>query len=164
MAIEDILDEIYQYDCNLVEITGGEPLIQQETHELIKNLREQEYTILLETNGSRNLEKIPSEVIKIIDWKTPGSGEDESFIIHNLDYLTGKDEIKFVISDNRDYQWSKDRMRDHKITDRCKVLMSPVKGKFAPEDLCELILKDNLNVRFQLQLHKYIWPKDKRGR
>ncbi len=147
-----------------MEITGGEPLIQQETHELIRKLREQEYTILLETNGSRNLEKIPSEVIKIIDWKTPGSGEDDSFIIHNLDYLTAEDEIKFVISDNRDYQWSKDRISDHKLTDRCKVLMSVVKGNFAPKDLCELILKDNLNVRFQLQLHKYIWPKDAKGR
>jgi len=148
----------------LVEITGGEPLLQSETPKLIKELLDNGYKVLLETNGSRNLEKVPADVVKIIDWKTPGSGEDDSFIIHNLDYLTSKDEIKFVIADSMDYQWSKDRINDHNLTDKCKVLMSVVNDKFEPAALCNLIIKDNLDVRFQLQLHKYIWPEDEKGR
>ena len=148
----------------MVEITGGEPLLQSETPKLIKELLDNGYKVLLETNGSRNLEKVPADVVKIIDWKTPGSGEDDSFIIHNLDYLTSKDEIKFVIADSMDYQWSKDRINDHNLTDKCKVLMSVVNDKFEPAALCNLIIKDNLDVRFQLQLHKYIWPEDEKGR
>ena len=122
------------------------------------------YKILIETNGSRAISKLPQKVIKIIDWKTPGSGEATSFYTENLKYITPEDEIKFVISDRKDYEWAKERIDEYDLTKKCKVLMSVVKDKIEPAEVCELILKDSLNVRFQLQLHKYIWPEDEKGR
>lgn len=164
MSTSEILNNISKHDCNLLEITGGEPLLQDELYSLVEELLKNNYQILMETNGSQNIHQLPKEVIKILDWKTPGSGEENSFNTDNLNYISEKDEIKFVLSDACDYEWSKKQIIDNNLTARCKILMSVVKDKFDPAELCELILKDNLDVRFQLQLHKYIWPKDEKGR
>lgn len=164
LTIDEILETISQYDCKLVEITGGEPLLQENLYGLIDELLNRDYKILIETNGSQLIAKLPKNVIKILDWKTPGSGEENSFDIDNLKYLTIEDEIKFVLADCLDYQWSKDRINDYNLAKKCSVLMSVVKGKFDPAKLCESILKDNLPVRFQLQLHKYVWSNDEKGK
>lgn len=147
-----------------MEITGGEPLLQEGLYELIEKLRSLKYKILIETNGSRNISQLPGDVIKIIDWKTPGSGEENSFKIQNLNYISESDEIKFVLASTRDYQWSKSQIEKYNLAEKCTVLMSVVNGKYDPAELCEAIIKDQLNVRFQLQIHKYIWPKDEKGR
>lgn len=125
---------------------------------------EKDYNILLETNGSLNIADLSPQVIKIMDWKTPGSGEGGSFDMENLKHLTPEDELKFVLSSPHDFQWAKARIDEYDLTQKCKVLMSVVKDKFDPAELCELILQANLNVRFQLQLHKYIWPEEEKGR
>ena len=164
ISVDDILDKISQYDCKLVEITGGEPLIQEGLYELVEKLRSLNYKILIETNGSQNISKLPIDVIKVIDWKTPGSGEENSFDIENLKYITKEDEIKFVLADCLDYEWCKDKISKHQLDSKCKVLMSVVKGEFGPAELCDAIVKDSLNVRFQLQLHKYIWPNYEKGK
>ena len=158
------MNKISQYGCKLVEITGGEPLLQDELYDLVKQLQYENYKILIETNGSQNITKLPKDVIKIVDWKTPGSNEENSFDISNLDNISLNDEIKFVISDRDDFNWCKGKIEKHNLTNKCKVLMSTVNGKLNPVELCEWILKDNLDVRFQLQLHKYIWPEDEKGR
>ncbi len=164
LSIAEIMHKIAQYDCELVEITGGEPLLQQELYDLIGQLRSKKYKLLIETNGSKSIAQLPHDVIKIVDWKTPGSGEADSFNEDNLNYLTKKDEIKFVISGKDDYLWSKDKILRYELDQQSKILMSVVNGKMDPADLCDLILADKLNVRFQLQLHKYIWPEDEKGR
>ena len=147
----------------LIEITGGEPLLQPEVFQLISLLHENDYTILLETNGSILLKDIPEYVIKIVDVKCPGSGEKKSFLIENLEYINKEmDEIKFVLSDNFDYNWAKDFLMKYNLSDY-EILFSPVADRLEPKKLAEWIIKDKLPVRMQLQLHKLIWDKDKRG-
>ena len=164
LSIDDIITKVKEYDpVKLVEITGGEPLLQPEVYQLINSLNENEYTILLETNGSISLKNIPEYVIKIVDVKCPGSGEENSFLIENLEYINKEiDEIKFVLSNNFDYNWAKDFVIKYKLND-FEILFSPVSEKLEPQDLAKWIIKDKLPVRMQLQLHKIIWDKDKRG-
>lgn len=163
MNIQDILDEIRKYHpIKLVEITGGEPLLQAEITQLIDALLENNYKVLLETNGSLPLDKIDKKVHKIIDVKTIKSGSKNSFCQSNLDYMTATDELKFVISDYEDYCWSKDFIFSHNLLDR-NIIFSPVYSKISPEILVSWIVEDKLNVRFQLQIHKYIWHPDKQG-
>lgn len=147
-----------------MEITGGEPLLQDGLIELVEKLRSLNYKILIETNGSQNISELPKDVIKILDWKTPGSDEGSSFDISNLFHISINDEIKFVISDENDFHWSKDKIKKNDLSNKCNVLMSVVNGKLDPAKLCQWIIEYNLNVRFQLQLHKYIWPNDEKGR
>ena len=164
LSIDDIITKIQEYDpIKLVEITGGEPLLQSEVFQLISLLHENGYTILLETNGSMLLKDVPEYVIKIIDVKGPGSDEENSFLIENLEYINiEKDEIKFVLSDNFDYNWAKDFIMKYQLNEY-EILFSPVAGKLKPADLAKWIIDDKLSVRMQLQLHKIIWDKDKRG-
>ena len=164
LSTNDIITKVKEYDpIKLVEITGGEPLLQPEVYQLIESLNKDGYTILLETNGSISLKNVPEYVIKIVDVKCPGSSEENSFLLENLEYINKeKDEIKFVLSDNFDYNWAKDFVMKYNLKDY-EILFSPVSEKLEPQDLAKWIIDDKLPVRMQLQLHKIIWDKDKRG-
>lgn len=163
LTIHQILREIQKYDpVKLVEVTGGEPLLQEEVYELFAALNTRDYQILLETNGSLPLNKVPDFVVKIVDVKTPGSGYEDSFLIENLKLIRNKDQLKFVVSDRNDYNWVKAFITEHQLQNQA-LLLSPVLGSLAPLQLAEWIIRDKLPVRMQLQLHKYIWDKDKRG-
>lgn len=163
MDLENILDELRKYHpVKLVEITGGEPLLQAEITDLIDLLLENKYQVLLETNGSLPLDKIDKRVHKIIDVKTIKSGSKNSFCMSNLGYMTPTDELKFVISDYDDYNWSKEFVFKNNLLSR-NILFSPVYDKISPEILVSWIVEDKLHVRFQLQIHKYIWDPSKQG-
>ncbi|MCF7793389.1 MAG: radical SAM protein [Candidatus Cloacimonetes bacterium] len=164
LSVEQIINEIKKYDpIKLVEVTGGEPLLQDDIYELFDTLHKLGYKILLETNGSVFLNRVQDFVTKIVDVKAPGSGFEDSFLQENLDYLRkDKDQIKFVISDRFDYTWSKNFIENNKLQDH-KVLFSLVLSSLQPRQLAEWIIEDKLPVRLQLQLHKYIWEKDQRG-
>lgn len=164
LSIEDIITKVKEYDpIKLIEITGGEPLLQPEVYKLFESLHKNGYNILLETNGSISLKDVPEYVIKIVDVKCPGSGEENSFLLENLEFIDQeKDEIKFVLSDNYDFNWAKDFINKYKLFEY-EILFSPVSDKLEPQDLAKWIIDDKLPVRLQLQLHKIIWDKDKRG-
>jgi len=164
LTITDIIDKVSRYECPLVEITGGEPLLQNETPLLITNLIENGYTVLLETNGTMDISHIDERCIKIIDIKCPASGESGKNILDNLNRLNVKDQVKFVISNHEDYEYAKDIIKQ--IPGgflRKNILFSPVPGKMEFSDLANRILEDKLMVRFHIQLHKIIWPDINRG-
>jgi 7-carboxy-7-deazaguanine synthase len=163
-SVEQVLEIIKKYDpVKLVEITGGEPLIQSEIYDLFTILNDNDYEILLETNGTIDLKKVPDYVIKIVDVKCPGSGEENSFLLENLEFINKeKDEIKFVLSDNFDYNWSKDFVMKYNLINY-EILFSPILDKLEPQELAKWITEDKLPVRMQLQLHKLIWGKDRKG-
>lgn len=163
MTIDEVLEAIKQYDCRLVEITGGEPLLQEEVYPLMERLLQEGYEVLLETSGSLDVSRVPKRVIKIVDFKCPGSGEAHRNRFENLEHLSPRDEVKFVIGDDRDYRWAREIVEQHRLPERCTILFSPVFNQLAPGELAEWILKDNLKVRLQLQLHKFIWGPDVRG-
>lgn len=164
MAVEDILERIAAWNCNLVEITGGEPLIQEETPVLAARLLERGKTVLLETNGSRNIGEVDERCVKIVDFKCPSSGESSANDYGNLARLSPRDEVKLVVADRSDYEFARDlyhRMRWRGVTS--PVHFSPVFGILAPSRLAGWILSDGLQVRLNLQLHKFIWDPDARG-
>ncbi|MFH0925039.1 MAG: radical SAM protein [bacterium] len=163
MSIDQILDKIKDYDCSLVEITGGEPLIQNDIYQLCEKLSDNNYSVLLETNGSLDVSKLDARVIKIMDIKCPGSGEAEKNLYENINYLKPTDEIKFVISDFNDYDWAHKTIEKYNLTGKCKLIFSPAYRQIDIKDLAEKIIQDNLNVRCQIQLHKFIWGQDKKG-
>ncbi|MBT3168764.1 MAG: radical SAM protein [Candidatus Cloacimonetes bacterium] len=162
LTIPKIIEKIEQYQpTKLVEITGGEPLLQDEVYPLFEKLTNQNYEILLETNGSVNLEKVPNYVTKIVDIKCPESGESNSFLIKNLDFINlKKDELKFVISNVSDYHFAKEFIQKNNLI-KHKIIFSPVSNKIDFKKLAELIIKDKLPVRLQIQLHKIIWGDEK---
>jgi len=164
VAIEDIVSKCKEMNCALIEITGGEPLVQAGCAELAQALLGEGFTVLIETSGSLPIDVLPVEVIKIMDLKCPDSGECEKNHWPNIAALSPRDEVKFVIASRRDYEWARDTTHEHDLVSRCNaVLFSPVFGSVAPADLVQWILADNLDVRFQLQLHKFIWPPEQRG-
>jgi len=164
MTVEAVLERCEGLKAPLAEITGGEPLLQAGSVILMEALALEGYVVLLETNGSMPLAAAPPSVIKIMDIKCPSSGMAGRTDWNNIDCLTPCDEVKFVIGNRADYDWSREVLRRHALAERCKqVLFSPVFGRMAPQTLAEWILEDNLPVRFQLQLHKYIWPPEKQG-
>jgi 7-carboxy-7-deazaguanine synthase len=163
MSIEQILERVKQYPARLVELTGGEPLLQKEIPALAIELLERGYTVMIETGGHRDISVLDSRVIKIIDIKCPASGESDKNLLSNLEHLTGQDEIKFVIADRADYEWARDLIRSRELEGRFQLLLSPAHGLLAPDLLVEWMLADRLQARFQLQLHKYVWSPDKRG-
>jgi 7-carboxy-7-deazaguanine synthase len=163
-SLDDILAEVNRYDCPLVEITGGEPLLQEEVYPLMERLLAGGRTVLLETGGHRSTARVPNGVIKIIDVKCPGSGEADRNDWSNLAALALHDEVKFVIRDRADYEFAKDVIARHDLVARCAaVLMSPVHGELDPRRLSEWMLADHLSARLQLQIHKFIWPATTRG-
>jgi 7-carboxy-7-deazaguanine synthase len=151
------LDAIEPHGCNLVEITGGEPMMQEEIPKLSKKLLEKGYIVLIETGGSLDVSSLPSEVVKILDIKCPDSGMTEHMNWENLKYLGPKDEIKFVINSRKDYEWSIEVMNRYQLDKKNLILFSPVYQKMPADQLAEWILADKLQVRFQIQLHKALW-------
>jgi 7-carboxy-7-deazaguanine synthase len=164
MTVDQVLDDVSRYDCKVVEITGGEPLLQNDVYPLMEQLLGRGHTVLLETGGHRSIAKVPRDVVRIVDVKCPASGEAEKTHWPNLDLLTAADEVKFVIQDRGDYDFAKDVVARHRLLERCNaVLMSPVHGSLAPRELAKWMLEDRLAARLQLQAHKYIWSADARG-
>lgn len=162
-SVDDILDSVRSYGCPLVEVTGGEPLAQSETPTLLRRLRENGFTVLLETSGAVDTSLVDPAVHIILDVKCPGSGMTDRMHWPNLERLRPHDEAKFVLQDRRDYDWAKDILQRFHLTNRCPVLFSPVFGTLDPRQLAEWLLEDRLAVRLQLQLHKHIWAPDMRG-
>ena len=164
MAAGEVLARVHELGGNLVEFTGGEPLLQKEVVSLSEQLVSEGYRVLVETSGERFVGELPRGVIKIMDVKCPGSGESEKFCFENLPVLERKDQIKFVILDENDYQFATDFMREHNLRQQVdEVIFSPIFGQLHPRKLAEWILRDNLQVRLGLQLHKYIWDPATRG-
>ena len=170
LSIDDILSKVDDYKCNLVEITGGEPLLQNGVYLLISALLKTGKYILIETNGSIDIGRVQEfkglriQRLKIImDIKCPDSGMSERMNWGNLDKLYNNDEVKFVINSRGDYDWSKEIIKKNSLADRCHILMSPVYDNLTAEELSEWILNDNLNVRLNLQIHKYIWGESVKG-
>ncbi len=164
LEIKQIIQKIKEFSpIKLVEITGGEPLLQEKVYDLFEALHNEDYRILLETNGSIALDKVPEYVHKIVDIKTPGSGYPDSFAEKNIALLDKeRDEIKFVITSREDYEFSLKKIKKYSLKNY-KVLFSPVTNSIEPKTIVEWILEDKLAVRFQLQLHKYIWDADTEG-
>lgn len=162
MALVEILAEVESYQTSRVCVTGGEPLAQPLVHELLDALIEKNYAVSLETSGALDVSKVNPKVCKVIDLKPPASGEEGANRYENLDHLSPNDQVKFVIQDESDYHWSVAKLKEFELMARCEVLFSPVAGAISPVWLAETILKDRLNVRFQLQLHKILWG-DKQG-
>jgi 7-carboxy-7-deazaguanine synthase len=163
MSVEAILNEVAKFKCSLVEVTGGEPLAQNECAILLTELCNHGYTVLLETGGSLPVKDLDKRVIIIMDLKTPSSGMMKKNLYENTDYPKSDDEVKFVIGSREDYEWSRELMNKFDLENKCSVLFSVVFGKLTPFELVEWILKDNLKVRFQLQMHKFIWEPTAKG-
>ena len=164
MAVDDVVAAVEQYGCRLVEITGGEPLLQEDVYPLMTRLLAHGRTVMLETGGHRPITRVPPEVVKIVDVKCPGSGEAARNDWSNLDQLAAHDEVKFVITDRRDYDYARDVVARHDLSRRAAaVLFSPVHGVLDPQTLSEWMLADRVPARLQLQLHKYIWSPNTRG-
>lgn len=162
-SIDDVVEEACGFGIDLVEVTGGEPLVHKQAIPLMERLVARGKTVLLETSGSRDIGPVPPEVHVILDLKPPDSGEVASNLWSNIPKLRQKDEVKVVIASRRDYEWAREAVRAHGLIDRCAVLFSPAFGLVDPKDIVDWILADGLRVRFQLQLHKFVWPPDQRG-
>ncbi len=164
MSIDQVVADVAAFECPVVEITGGEPLLQPDVYPLMSELLQRGHTVLLETGGHRSVAQVPAGVIRIIDVKCPASGESAKNDWSNLDLLTPTDEVKFVVQDRQDYEFAKDVIARHALFGRCAaILLSPVHGVLPGRELAAWILADRLPVRLQLQAHKYIWSADARG-
>jgi 7-carboxy-7-deazaguanine synthase len=163
LTVEQVLEQVRAYKCPLVEITGGEPLLQEEVHPLIDQLLLEGYEVLIETGGSLDVGRLDPRVVKIMDLKAPGSGMDRFNELDNLQHLDRKDQIKFVVADRRDYEWAKQMIAEHALAEKVQMLFSPVFGELHPRELAEWVLADHLPARVQIQLHKYLWGPDQRG-
>lgn len=165
MSVDEVLERVKAYPARLVEITGGEPMLQEkEVLPLMERLLADGYRVLLETSGERFLGRVPREVVKVMDVKCPGSGEAEGFCLENLAVLTPNDEVKFVLAGRADYEFARDFVSRHALRQKVRaVIFSPVFGQLEPRELAEWILADGLEVRLGLQLHKFIWDPAMRG-
>jgi 7-carboxy-7-deazaguanine synthase len=164
MSVEGVIEEVGRYGSPLVELTGGEPLLQPDVYPLMERLLESGRTVLLETGGQVDVSLVPGAVVKVMDVKCPGSGESGKNEWANIDRLGSRDEPKFVIKDRIDYEYARDTVTRYGLDRRCAaVLFSPVHGVMQPKELSEWILEDRLPVRLQLQVHKHIWGPEVRG-
>jgi len=162
--VDDILREVLAFDCSLVEITGGEPLLQKGVLPLMEALCDAGRTVLIETSGAHDISAIDPRVHRIMDLKTPSSGESSRNLYANIDHLCQRDEVKFVVGSREDYEWARAQIAQYDLAPRVgAVLISPVFGKINPRDLVAWILEDKLPVRFQLQMHKFIWEPERKG-
>lgn len=157
MSIDEIVEEIGSYRPRYVTVTGGEPLAQRGCLALLDTLVDKGYEVSLETSGALDVSEVNPKVVKVLDLKTPSSGEESKNRYRNLDFLDRKDQLKFVIMNDADYQWAKAKMEEHGLPERCEVLFSPAIGTQNPAELAEKVLRDRLKVRFQVQLHKILW-------
>lgn len=162
--LQEVIDEVLAEDCDLVEITGGEPLLQKNVLPLMAALCDAGRTVLIETSGAHDISKIDPRVHRIMDLKTPSSGECSRNLFSNIDHLNKGDEVKFVIGSREDYEWSREQVAKFGLCGRVgNILFSPVFGKIQPVEIVDWILGDKLDVRFQLQMHKFIWEPMARG-
>ncbi len=162
-TIADILVQVASYNATHVTVTGGEPLAQKECLNLLSQLCDANYEVSLETSGALDVAKVDPRVIKVIDIKTPGSGEAQRNLFANIVHILPHDQIKFVICNKEDYEWSKQIIFDYQLNNRCQILFSPSYEQLPAAQLADWILADRLKVRFQLQLHKVLWG-DVRGK
>ena len=162
-TISDIIAEVDNYGTRYVTVTGGEPLAQPSCLELMTKLLDLDYIVSLETSGAIDVSTVDPRVIKVMDLKTPSSGEFSRNLYQNIQYLNQKDQVKFVIGNEEDYDWSKQTMSEYQLSNQCEILFSPVMGQQNPTELANKILQDRLPVRFQIQLHKLLWD-DARGK
>lgn len=163
LELGEILGRVAEHSPRFVTVTGGEPLAQRPCRQLLAALCERGYEVSLETSGALDIAGIDSRVSIVMDLKTPGSGEERRNLYANISHLARKDQVKFVICDRTDYEWSRAKLAEHQLAQRCEVLFSPCHGQLNPTDLAEWILQDHLPVRMQVQLHKLLWN-DARGR
>ncbi|MEJ2619867.1 MAG: 7-carboxy-7-deazaguanine synthase QueE [Candidatus Thiodiazotropha sp.] len=163
VTIDSILQQLAEYQIKRICVTGGEPLAQAACGELLSRLCDADYDVSLETSGALDISEVDPRVMRVIDLKTPGSGEAQKNRMANLGCLRENDQLKFVISNRDDYEWSRAMLKTHQLEKQCEILFSPVQGKQNPTQLADWILQDGLNVRFQIQLHKLLWD-DQPGR
>jgi 7-carboxy-7-deazaguanine synthase len=163
LFVEEVVEWVKGFGSKLVEITGGEPLLQEDTPMLADQLLKLGCRVLVETNGSLDVSRLPADVIRIMDIKCPGSGESGRMDWANITRLSIQDEVKFVLTDRIDYNWAKGVLREYGMSGS-KVLFSPVAESLAPADLAQWMIEDRLPVRLQLQLHRILWPEDPEGR
>ena len=163
-TLAEIVDAVCSFDCPLVELTGGEPLLQKNSLALMTLLADSGKTVLLETSGAHDISAVDPRVHRIMDLKTPGSGEVTRNHFQNVEHLTERDEVKFVIGSREDYEWARDQVERFNLAARCRaVLFSPIFGRIEPRQIVDWVIADKLPVRFQLQMHKFIWPSTQRG-
>jgi len=155
--IDDILDTVAGYQAQYVTVTGGEPLAQQNVQILLTRLCDAGYEVSLETSGALDISGVDARVVRVMDLKTPGSGEQDRNLYTNIDHLQSRDQVKFVICGRGDYEWSRDTVEQHGLTDKCEVLFSPAYEQMDSTELADWILQDRLRVRLQIQLHKVLW-------
>lgn len=160
MEIDDIVDQVMSYQPRYVTVTGGEPLAQPSCHELLTALCDKGVEVSLETSGAMDISQVDPRVVIVMDLKTPASGEVSKNRYQNIDALKASDQLKFVICNREDYEWSKAKLDEYDLSARCEILFSPVHGQYQPAELAEWILQDNLPVRMQVQLHKYLWGEE----
>ena len=156
-AIADIVEQVRSYNPRYVTVTGGEPLAQRSCLTLLSALCDDGYEVSLETSGAMDISAVDPRVVRVMDLKTPASGEQDKNRYRNIDLLQPQDQIKFVIKNREDYDWSCEQLQTHQLSQRCEVLFSPVHDELVPGELADWIVADNLPVRMQLQLHKYLW-------
>jgi 7-carboxy-7-deazaguanine synthase len=162
-TILEIIEEVKKYNCNLIEITGGEPLFQKECYNLIIALCDEGFDVMLETGGSLPIANVDKRVMIIMDLKCPSSKMMGKNLFENIEHIKNTDEIKFVIGSREDYEWTKKNIDKYNLIKKCGILLSVVFGKLEPVDLVNWILEDNLKVRYQLQMHKFIWHPETKG-
>ncbi len=163
-TLDQVIQKVREYECRLVEITGGEPLVQDEECQLLmKQLCDENFEVMLETGGSLSIKDIDDRVKIIMDLKCPSSGMMKKNLYDNLNYLKPDDELKFVVGSREDYEWAKEIISKYKLESRCSILFSVVFNKLEPVTLVQWILEDKIKVRFQLQMHKYIWQPETKG-
>ncbi|MCH8033502.1 MAG: radical SAM protein [Bacteroidetes bacterium] len=162
-TIREIINEVKKYNCKLVEITGGEPLVQDESLELMKRLCDEGFEVMLETGGSLPIKDIDERVLIIMDLKCPSSKMEKKNLYENINFLKPADELKFVIGNREDYNWSKEIISKYYLKNKSKILFSVVFGELEPVALVNWIIEDKLDVRYQLQMHKYIWHPETKG-
>lgn len=160
MGLPEILREVNQYNPRYVTVTGGEPLAQKDCISLLSQLCGLGIEVSLETSGALDISKVDPRVVKVMDLKTPSSGEQNKNLIENIKFLTANDQLKFVIAGREDYNWAVNMLNEYRLTERCEVLFSPVHNSLQPRQLAEWILEDRLLVRMQVQLHKYLWGEE----
>ncbi|MFA6450343.1 MAG: radical SAM protein [bacterium] len=164
MSVDQVVRSVAKYNLAPVLVTGGEPLLQDGVYELLNKLLDADHIVLLETNGAVSVDKVPGDVITIMDLKCPSSGECHRNIFSNLDYLSDPDNVKFVIRDRTDYEWAVNVIDEYGLETLLFILMSPVYGAIDPKQLSEWMLEDKLLARISLQIHKIIWGPEERGR
>jgi 7-carboxy-7-deazaguanine synthase len=163
MTVEEVVKRVEAFGCRMVEVTGGEPLLQPEAIDLMRALLARRYDVLLETGGSLPIEDVPEGVCRIVDVKCPGSGESERNRWENLNALRPGDELKFVIADRADYEWASGVLRSYALNEKSPVLFSAVHDRLSAGELARWVLDDGLPVRLQIQMHKILWPASVRG-